>query len=299
MLTILCICFLLLDSPLFAQDRYEDTPAYKVGDAKEFWTWDLTVMPPRDTKLRATCRGIGENVYIFVTDDVWRVDVFQKDIEKILSTFDWRTPETSIDKGKGIYAILTETFGLPPDVDNDHRIYFLISQLGAYHGHNFDGYFRFFDEIKGKHSNNIEILYLDCENSSEDYGLGIIAHEFQHLIHWHYDRDEVGWVGESLSEVAMVLCGYDIEQNHIRKYLNNTDTPLISKSHISHYGACLLWGTYIYERLGKNFLGNLVKEQENGLKGFKKVLADMNINDDFSTIFGRVVGHKLFTLFTT
>ena len=282
----LCICFLFLNSSLSAGDRNKDVPAYKVGDQKEFWTWDLTVMPPRDIKLGAKCRGIGENVYIFVSDDAWEVDVFPKDIEKIIDTFDCTTPETSIDKEKGIYEILTETFGHPPDVDNDHRIYFLISQLGEHRGHNFDGYFRYFDEIKGKHSNNCEILYLDCENPSEDYNLGIIAHEFQHLIHWRYDHDEVGWIGESLSEVAMVLCGYYTDQNHLIRYLKNTGSPLISKSHISNYGACLLWGAYIYERFGKNFLGNLVKEKENGIKGFNKVLNDMQIDVDFSMIFG-------------
>ena len=68
-------------------------------------------MPPEDVKLQATCRGVGENVYIFVSDDVWDVNIFQKDIEKIMCAFDYSTPETSIDKDKGIYEILTETFG--------------------------------------------------------------------------------------------------------------------------------------------------------------------------------------------
>ena len=281
-----CVCFLLLNSSLLAHDLHKSAPAHKVGDKKEFWSWNLNVMPPDDIKVKATCRGIGDNVYVFVSDDVWMVDVFQKDIEKIICTFGRTTPETSIDKDKGMYEILTETFGHPPDVDNDHRIYFLISQLGEYHGHNFDGYFRFLDELEGKHSNNIEILYLDCENPSDDYHLGIIAHEFQHLIHWQYDRDEVGWIGETLSEVAMVLCGYYTDQNHIIKYLNNTDSPLISKRHMSNYGACLLWGTYIYERLGVKFLGNLVREKENSIKGFQNVLNEMNIDHDFSMIFG-------------
>jgi hypothetical protein len=285
-LSTLCIYFLFFNSPLRAHDLHKETPAHKVGDKKEFWSWDLNVMPPGDIKLQTTCRGIGDNVYIFVSDDVWLVDVFQKDIEKIICTFDRMTPETSTDKDRGIYEILTETFGQPPDVDHDHRIYFLISQLGKYHSHNFDGYFRFLDELEGKHSNNVEILFLDCENPSDDYHIGIIAHEFQHLIHWQYDRDEVGWIGESLSEAAMILCGYYTDQNHIIGYLNNTDSPLISKHHMSNYGACLLWGTYIYERLGVKFLGNLVREKKNGIKGFQNVLNEMDIAHEFSMIFG-------------
>jgi len=279
-------CLLFLSNCLFAQDRLKGASVYKVGNKKEFWTWNLNVMPPEDVKLQATCRGVGENVYIFVSDDVWDVNIFQKDIEKIMCAFDYSTPETAIDKDKGIYEILTETFGCPPDIDNDHRIYFLISQLGEYRGHHFDGYFRFFDELEGKHSNHTEILFLDCDNPSDDYHLGIIAHEFQHLIHWEYDRKEAKWLGESLSEIAMILCGYYTDQKHVIKYLNNTDSPLISKRHMVDYGACLLWGTYIYERLGIEFLGNLVREKENGIKGFQKVLNNMNIEDNFSSIFG-------------
>ncbi len=47
-----------------------------------------------------------------------------------------------------------------------------------------------------------------------------------------------------------------------------------------------MWGTYIYERLGITFLGNLVRERGNGIKGFNKVLSDMNMDDRFSTVFG-------------
>jgi len=280
-------CLLFLSNCLFAQDGLKDASVYKVGDRKEFWAWNLTVMPPEDIKLQATCRGVGENVYVFVSDDVWDVNVFRQDIEKIITAFDHSTPEASIDKDKGIYEILTETFGRPPDVDNDQRIYFLISQLGEYRGYHFDGYFRFFDELEGKHSNHTEILYLDCDDPSDDYYLGIIAHEFQHLIHWQYDRNEAGWISESLSEVAMILCGYYTDKKHVIRYLNNTDRPLVSKGHHKvSYGACLLWGTYIYESLGIKFLGNLVREEENGIKGFQNTLKSMNIEDDFSTVFG-------------
>ena len=280
-------CLLFLSNCLFAQDRLKDASVYKVGDRKEFWTWNLKVMPPEDIKLQATCRGIGENVYIFVSDDVWDVNVFRQDIEKIMYAFDHSTPEASIDKDKGIYKILTETFGCPPDEDDDNRIYFLISQLGEYRGHHFDGYFRFFDELEGKHSNHTEILYLDCDDPSDDYYLGIIAHEFQHLIHWQYDRNEAGWIGESLSEVAMIICGFYTDKKHVVRYLNNTDKPLVSKGHHNvSYGACLLWGTYIYEQLGIEFLGKLVREKENGIKGFQNTLKSMNIEDNFSTVFG-------------
>lgn len=259
---------------------------HKVGDKKEFWTWNLNIMPPENVKLQATCRGVGENLYVFVSDDVWMVNVFQDDIERIIRAFDCSTPEISVDKDKGIYEILTDTFGKPPDIDNDPGIYFLISQLGMYRGHHFDGFFRFVDETKDKYSNSTEILYLDCDSPSDDYHLGVIAHEFQHLIHWQHDHDEASWISETLAEVAMILCGYYTDKKQVASYLNNTDSPLVIKGHISNYGACLLWGTYIYERLGRVFLKNLMLEKADGIEGFKRVLTNMNIKDNFSKIFG-------------
>lgn len=275
------MCFLYLCHSLFAEHN-----GLEIGDKKEFWTWDLTVMPPNNIKLKATCRGIGENLYVFVTDDVWNDNISQEDVEKIISVFGFATPETSIDKNKGIYEIVTGTFGNPPDVDNDPRIYFLISQLSMYHHHNFDGFVRPLDTLPGKYSNHVEILYLDCDNPSDDYFLAILAHEFQHLIHWRYDADESSWINESLSEVAMVLCGYYTDKKHVKRYLNNTNRPLVSEGHVCNYGACLLWGTYLYERFGIDFLKNLVLEEENSIKGIEKVLARMKIDDDFSNIFG-------------
>ena len=55
---------------------------------------------------------------------------------------------------------------------------------------------------------------------------------------------------------------------------------------MADYGACLLWGTYIYERLGIEFLGNLVREKASGIKGFQDTLNSMHIEDNFSTVFG-------------
>ena len=282
MFSVFIMCLLFLCRNLLAETESGNISVHKSGDKKEFWTWDLNVMPPVDVKLQATCRGVGENVYVFVANDVWMIDIFQKDIEKIIRAFDHSTPKSSIDKDKGIFNILTDTFGKPPDIDNDPKIYFLISQLGMYHDHHFDGFFRIFDELEGEYSNRAEILYLDCDSPSDDYQLGVIAHEFQHLIHWRYDQNESLWISESLSEVSMILCGYYTDKKHVAEYLNNTSIPLVSKGHPISYGACLLWGVYIFERYGKTLLKELVLEKENGIEGFQNVLNNMNIKDNFS-----------------
>ena len=40
--------------------------------------------------------------------------------------------------------------------------------------------------------------------------LAVLAHEFQHMIHWHLDRNEETWMNEGFSEVATLLNDYDV-----------------------------------------------------------------------------------------
>ncbi|MGR3309212.1 MAG: hypothetical protein ACUZ77_00405 [Candidatus Brocadiales bacterium] len=257
----------------------------QLGETREFWTWDLHVMPPKDVQIKATCRGIGKNIYIFVADTEWLVRVNQQDIDKIIETFDHSTPATSLDPSKGIYDIVTGVFGSPPDVDNDPKIYFLISQLSEYKGHTFDGYFRYLDQLDVEYSNRHDILHLDSDHPSNDYHIAVIAHEFHHLIQWSYDKDEASWISESMAEVSMVICGYYTDKPKASAYLGYTNRPLVEKLH-ADYGACLLWGVYLFDRFGGTFLSSLMKEEANGIEGFECALKTTNIEKNFQEIFG-------------
>jgi hypothetical protein len=54
-------------------------PDYLVGDTRDFWSWDLSQMPPRDVLVPSTCRAAGTHAYVFVADDQWGVNVSQQD----------------------------------------------------------------------------------------------------------------------------------------------------------------------------------------------------------------------------
>ncbi|MFN3468012.1 MAG: hypothetical protein ACK4WF_09985, partial [Candidatus Brocadiales bacterium] len=223
--------------------------AYPVN--REFWTWYLQKMPPEDVRVKATCRGIGENVYVFVNDADWQRPVTQADVDRIIEVFDRSTPA---HPQKGIYQIATEV-GAPPDKDGDPKIYVLISELGEFRGHHFDGFFRYVDQTNEKGSNQLDMLYVDAHDPTSEYHLGVLAHEFQHLIHWRYDPEEEGWVNEALSEVCMIICGYYTDERHVETFLKHTDRALVTTVHgATSYGACLLWATYVYDRLGPEFL---------------------------------------------
>jgi hypothetical protein len=261
--------------------------AYPVN--KEFWTWYLQEMPPEDVKVQATCRGVGENLYVFVNDADWQRPVTQADVDRIIEVFDRSSPA---HPHKGIYQIATEVFGPPPDKDGDPRIYILISELGEFRGHHFDGFFRYVDQTDQKGSNHLDMLYLDAHDPASEYHLGVLAHEFQHLIHWRHDPEEEGWVNEALSEVSMILCGYYTDKKHVETFLKHPDRPLVTTVHgMTSYGACLLWATYIYDRLGKEFLGRWIMEPSEGIKGFEDALKHMAVGatqrvaPTFNTLF--------------
>ena len=120
-------------------DPSDTPPQYAEGDTRDFWTYDLSVMPPRNVSVRSTCRAVGETVYVFVADDEWGARVSQADADAIRVAFDEQTPA---NPEAGITAAMLELFGPSSDIDDDPRLFILVYDIPAYEGHQFDGFFR-------------------------------------------------------------------------------------------------------------------------------------------------------------
>jgi len=117
---------------------------------------------------------------------------------------------------------------------------------------------------------------------------GTFAHEFQHLIHYDRDPDELSWVDEGCATLAEWLCGYGFSPGHISEYLLwFWDTPLtIWEGYLADYGASFLWTYYMYEHYGEaELLTYLVEDQANGIAGWENALAAMGIKRSFDQIF--------------
>src|SRR5947208_375352 len=62
-------------------------------DPRAFWTWDLSIMPPKDVKTQATCQGQSDHAYVYVADDVWNAGTMTPDqVVNILDAFEKHTP---------------------------------------------------------------------------------------------------------------------------------------------------------------------------------------------------------------
>ncbi len=248
---------------------------------RTFWTWDLTGMPPGNIQMDAACRGIGEHVAVYVSDDVWGVNMDEQDVIDIVEAFESSTPA---DPGQGIYDILTGTFGDPPDVDSDPRIVLFYHSLGSYMGSAFDGFFRAQDETTCGTCNATEMLFLEAVHNpvAEPYMLSIIAHELQHMIHWQADPNEHSWIDEAMSEAAMAACGYFTDEANVRAFLFSPDSSLVTTSLVD-YGAEFLFGLYLTEQLGPVFLSELVAEPSDGIEGLD--LTAVAYSTDMNTLF--------------
>jgi immune inhibitor A len=136
--------------------------------------------------------------------------------------------------------------------------------------------------------------------SADDNGLapgtsaydGVLAHEFQHMIHWVHHLNEDSWVNEGMSELAMHLNGFDtgspdaVYAQLPGTQLDTWDDPSTSvNADAEHYGASYLFMDYFLGRFGPDMLRARVADQLDSIAGFNDVLAKAGRPERFDDIF--------------
>ncbi len=243
---------------------------FQNGASKDFWV--LNVNTNRYRKAAATLAYQTEHVYFWIEEGI---DYTHEHVTALTNTFE-----------EQIYARNRSLFGSEsaPGVDNDpHLTILYANDLGGAAGY-FSSADSFPPEIE-QFSNISEMFYLSAEHIhlSGDYVYGVMAHEFQHMIHWNMDRDEEAWVNEGLSELAVDLNGFDLG-GFATLYILNPDLQLNfwpgneQGSSTPHYGASYLFAKYMYQRFGLDFIKDLVAEPRNGFAGIEKVLNDHGLD---------------------
>lgn len=174
-----------------------------------------------------------------------------------------------------------------PGVDGDERINIVHTNTL---GQNVIGYFaaaNSYTTAVNPFSNERETFFINLENAElggEAY-YEVIAHEFQHMVHWNQDPNEATWVNEGLAELAVTVNGY-APSFHIPSYLAQPDTQLNYFTQSSEdYGAAALFITYFYDRFGEEMTKQLVREPSNDIGSVAKVLADNNQTLTFDDLF--------------
>lgn len=246
-------------------------PEYQVGDKATFWISEQ--IGKTYFQITATVRYVGEHATWWVEDGV---NYREEGLIAAAKRFDEQTYPTS-----------HRYFGQEwlPGVDNDPRIHIVNGRLSEGVG----GYFSSSDEYSNAinpHSNQREVIYINLEAYSpgdERYD-AVIAHEFQHMIHWHNNPNESTWVDEGLSELAVYLNGYgqgrweSVFAREPDTQLNTwTDTPGTVSA---HYGASYLFMRYFAERFGAGRVRALATSAEDDIMGFDTALATDGLSFD-------------------
>ena len=258
---------------------------------ERFWIWDLGVMPPRDTQICASRRGEGEHAHVWVQDEEWGLRVDETGVAEILRRWDDETPAESVDPGQGIFEILTGIFGPPPDVfDGDPKIHILLYGMEPFGGTEFDGYFRATDMTGSSTSNRREMIHINTRTGRfirSPYMIGVMAHEFHHMLQWGLDADEETWLSESFSELAMILTGYLTDLPAASSWSRNPRDPVIvdGVGNPVNYGAVFLFGAYLYDRLSAAGVAELVADEADGAASVEAAVQRVEAGATFVDFF--------------
>lgn len=242
-------------------------PVLDVGAKDTFWA--MNVDTTQQMEVDATLAYATPHLYFWIEDGV-RYN--ESDVQRIAETFE-----------NDIYPTNRTFFGSEwtPGVDNDPHLYVLYAGgLGSTIG----GYYSSGDEFHpdaSEFSNAHEMFVINSDNVSlrGDEFLGVMAHEFQHMIHWYTDRNEEGWINEGFAELAQHLNGYDVGG---ATYLFASDPDLqlntwpSSPASIPHYGASFMFLSYFLDRFGSEATQALVAHPDNGMDSIDTVLETVN-----------------------
>ena len=243
----------------------------QVGEGDSFWVSNSETNDYFQTQ--ATLRLVTDHVYFWISDNV---DYRQSDLEALADTFEYK-----------IYPTNRAFFGSEwtPGVDGDPHIYILYT--GGVGG-SVAGYFSSTDSLNpaiNQYSNGHDLFVFNADIVSldEEYTYGVLAHEFQHMILWHRDRNESTWMNEGFSDLAMLLNGYNIGGHDI-VYTADPDLQLNDwaddhENTTPHYGASFLFMTYLLDHLGEEITKALVGYTVDGLEGIDGLLVERNITD--------------------
>ncbi|HEY9189204.1 MAG TPA: T9SS type A sorting domain-containing protein [Ignavibacteria bacterium] len=260
---------------------------YLIGDKKDFFVLNIT--NSRFESIKATLKAKGKLVNIWVdTTEMTNEHITMTEINAILNDLENSTPLASRNPNKGIVAIDNEYFGNPPNYDGDGMVDFLLCDIkdgfdGS--GDYVAGFFYSNDQTTNIGSNRCDLLYIDTYPSIYYNGsrrlstvLQTTAHEYQHLIHYNYDKSEIYFVNEALSQNAEIICGYDVF-NSVKEsdFFSNTNISLFDwQGRIADYSRATLWLLYFTEQLGDNLLKKLVQNPLKGLDGINSALSQVS-----------------------
>lgn len=182
-----------------------------------------------------------------------------------------------------IYPRVRELFGAEqsPGIDGDVHLFVLHARdLGR----TVAGYFSSDSELPAvvaPRSNERQMFFMNLDTMRRqigtDYYDGVLAHEFQHMVHANHDPNEDTWLNEGFSELAASLAVPDgFSGGFAKAFLGAPNTQLnfwdATSNAGPHYGASYLFSAYLYDRYGAEAIRAIVANPLNGFEGIDATL---------------------------
>jgi len=257
-----------------------------VGDTKNFYIIESFLVTTYKYVLEpAKMLAKGTNCYVYVLNDV--ITSYGESSATAKAVL-WKNEfENKIYPNDILY------FGSPDgnlgDIDGDSHVTILIASFDG----GVAGYFDMRNELSGyEDSNEREMVYVDYLTT-----YGVLAHEFQHLIHYNYDVNERWWLDEGCAEYAKYLSGYDVT-NNLTAFANDyfahyPDDSLLYWNYQSEggrdvridYGSAYTFIFYLAEKYGINAVKNLVSQTSVGAGSVEDALSAVGVTIDFNDLF--------------
>jgi hypothetical protein len=222
----------------------------EVGRLDTFYVLDQTdnQYKPRSARLRL----VSEHAYWYVQEGE---NVRDEELARAATAFDTRTVPT-----------IRRVFGSEwsPGIDGDTRVTIFLGSVPGV-----GAYFSSWDEYPRsvyRFSNEREMIHVNLSSTrpgSTSFD-GTLAHELQHMVHWHLNPQADTWLDEGFAELASSLAVPD-RLPGTGSFQRQPDVQLTAWSQGSqtgaHYQASYLFSRYFAQRFGQDAIGQLLSEQ--------------------------------------
>ncbi len=231
-----------------------------------------------DAKLFA----VSDHAYFWFDTGPGSVSPSANELEPVLKTFD------------EIYASVVSHFGSErnPGIDGDPRLHIVHASPIALCGVTEEtadqcslaGLVNSRDLLSGQIdplSNEREMFVMNARRFGTDYYLGVLAHEFRHMIEDNYDNSDADWEVEGSATLAAQLAGMPsggIERGNM--FLEQPDQQLnswIDEGTAPYYGQGYILNRYIYDQLGKDLFRQFATSPLPGFIALDAVAAENDL----------------------
>jgi hypothetical protein len=240
--------------------------------------------------IEAELLAVSENAYFWFDKGPGSINPEQDALDLAAQTFD------------EIYSTVVEHFGSErsPGIDGDLRLHIVHASPLALCGGTEEtadqcylaGLVNSTDLLSNEidpRSNEREMFIMNARRFGTEYNLGVLAHEFRHMIEDNHDKSDTDWEVEGSATLAAQLAGLPsggIDRGN--KFLEQPDQQLNSwpeEGTAPYYGQGYIFNRFIYDQLGDDLYRDFATSPLPGFKAIDAVAEENGLDFDGQSLW--------------